>query len=88
MPVEQWYYRLDGKPHGPFTVAQFEKLIRGRAVEPDTEVSNDGLRWRTLRAVYAGEPADPPDDPADWMTAQTHFPDENSQAGEKPDPPA
>jgi GYF domain 2 len=74
MPSDQWYYRLDGKPHGPFTNAQFEKLIRGHTVGPDTEVSTDGQTWQSLRQAMAGEPSDAADDPSDWMNATTLLP--------------
>jgi hypothetical protein len=57
MSPEEWYYRLDGRPHGPFTPVQFEKLIRSSTVTLDTEVSTDGQAWRTLREVLA-EPGD------------------------------
>ncbi len=93
MPADQWFYRLDGKPHGPFTSAQFEKLIRGRTVMPDTEVSNDGLTWQTLRQAMAGGPANAPVDPADWMNAPTLLlggeksPSEGTDE-KKPNPPA
>ena len=58
MPVEQWYYRLDGRPHGPFTTVQFEKLIRGKTITLNTDVSRDGRTWQTLRDVLAGVPAE------------------------------
>jgi hypothetical protein len=29
MTGDQWYYRLGGRPHGPFTPTQFQKLVRG-----------------------------------------------------------
>jgi len=47
---------VHGKPHGPFNIAQFEKLIRGNAVSLDTEVSADGKAWLTLREALAGLP--------------------------------
>jgi hypothetical protein len=72
MPPEQWFYRLEGKPHGPFNVAQFQKLIRGHTVTPETEVSTDGQTWQTLRAALAAPPADP----QDWMKAPTLLPGE------------
>jgi GYF domain 2 len=92
MPTEQWYYRLDGKPHGPFTAAQFEKLIRGHTVVPETEVSTDGQTWQTLRQAMAGVPADAPVDPAEWMNAPTLVPGEvrlppGWKDERKPDPP-
>jgi len=73
MSGDQWFYRFGGRPHGPFTPTQFEKLIRGRAVTPDTEVSDDGHTWATLREVLTvglarPVPAEPP---AEWMEAPT-----------------
>jgi hypothetical protein len=77
MADEQWYYRLDGQAHGPFSSIQFEKLIRGKAVTARTEVSRDGTTWKPLWEVLAAVPDDPP--PArepDWMTAPTLLPGE------------
>ena len=74
MPADQWFYRLDGKPHGPFTAAQFEKLIRGKTVDADTEVSNDGKAWLTLRQALAMEPDQTQCDSAEWMNAPTLLP--------------
>ena len=74
MLASQWYYRLDGKPHGPFTAAQFEKLIRGKAVDAETEVSNDGKTWLTLRQTLAQEPDQTQCDSAEWMNAPTLLP--------------
>ena len=80
MPTEQWYYRLDGRAHGPFTSIQFEKLIRGKTVTPQTEVSLDGKNWRTLNSVLASisgvEPADP--SPSELMNQATLLPGEVS----------
>jgi hypothetical protein len=80
MSADQWFYRLDGRPHGPFTPAQFEKLIRGHAVSLDTEVSLDGHLWKPLRDVLATMLASAPPDPEpaepipDWMNAPTLVP--------------
>jgi hypothetical protein len=74
MPTNEWYYRLDGKPHGPFTSAQFEKLIRGRTVGPDTEVSTDGHTWHSLRKALEGVPANEGVDSCEWMNAPTLLP--------------
>jgi hypothetical protein len=76
MPAEQWYYRLDGRSHGPFTPVQFEKLIRGKTVTPTTDVSMDGKTWQTLRDHLAGIPADDPTNspPAELMDATTLIP--------------
>jgi hypothetical protein len=77
MAAELWYYRLDGRPHGPFSTVQFEKLIRGRAVLLSTDVSHDGMTWRSLRDMIESGVADeePPCEPkADEMNAQTLVP--------------
>ena len=74
MSADLWYYRHDGKPHGPFTPAQFEKLIRGRTVTPDTEVSLDGQVWKPLRDIFPPAPEATSDAPPDWMTAPTLLP--------------
>ena len=77
MLADQWFYRLDGRPHGPFTPAQFEKLIRGHTVALDTEVSTDGQTWKTLRAALADVPPDPaPRADVDWMNAPTRLLDD------------
>jgi hypothetical protein len=73
----QWYYRLDGRSHGPFTPVQFEKLIRGKTVTPSTDVSQDGKTWQSLRDLLAGESADPPTAVhSDFMEQQTLLPGE------------
>ncbi len=72
MDAEQWFYKFEGKPHGPFNAVQFEKLVRVRTVSPDTEVSNDGKTWQTLAAALAS-PADDAD-ATDWMNAPTLMP--------------
>ncbi len=92
MATEQWYYRLDGKAHGPFTPFQFDKLIRGHTVTPDTEVSTDGKTWQTLRAALTPVAEDSPPNAADWMNATTLLPsDARLPPVEKPekkaDPP-
>jgi hypothetical protein len=74
MLADQWYYRIDGKSHGPFTVAQFEKLIRGKAVVAETEVSNDGKTWQTLLQTLDSVPSQPQPDSAEWMNAPTLLP--------------
>jgi hypothetical protein len=78
MPAEQWYYRLDGRPHGPFNSVQFEKLIRGKTVTPDTDVSRDGKAWQSLRDLLAGVPADDPSDTStsEWLNTPTLVPGE------------
>jgi len=100
MLPEQWFYRLDGRPHGPFTPAQFEKLIRGRTVTLATEVSTDGLTWKTLHELLASASANPETsadstsadstsaDSTEWMNAPTRLP-ENPAAppGPETDPP-
>lgn len=83
MSDEQWFYRLDGRPHGPFNPVQFEKLIRVKTVTPDTEVSTDGRAWRTLREALADVPTDPPD----WMTAPTLMPGQVRAPLPRPNPP-
>ncbi len=86
MLADQWFYRFDGRPHGPFTLAQFEKLVRGHAVALDTEVSTDGQNWKPLRAVLAEAPPDPePTTNADWMNAPTLLPGDPAMRV-KPDP--
>ena len=87
MTTGPWYYRLDGEVHGPFTLAQFEKLIRGKAVSPETEVSNDGQMWQTLRAAMSST-SDAPADSKDWMNAPTLIPGQLPRLERKPDPPA
>ena len=89
MLAEHWFYRLDGRPHGPFTPMQFEKLIRGHTVTLDTEVSSDGRTWKTLRATMTGEPPDesPPTD-ADWMNAPTLLPNDPRTRRTEPNRPA
>jgi hypothetical protein len=77
MSADQWFYRLDGRPHGPFTPAQFEKLIRGQTVTLGTEVSIDGHTWKSLREALADVSARTTTDPEpaspipDWMNAPT-----------------
>ena len=88
MPAEEWYYRLGGVARGPFSEAQFQKLIRTRTVTSDTEVSHDGQTWQTLRAAMAGVPPGQPVDPDDWMNAPTLTPDQFRELLKKPDPPA
>jgi hypothetical protein len=103
MSGDLWYYRLDGRSHGPFNSVQFAKLIRGGTVLPDTEVSFDGQSWQTLNAALADVPADPPTDPPagspadpsaeplDWMNAPTLMPGELKLPPDwknNPDPPA
>lgn len=77
MAAQLWYYRLDGRPHGPFTTIQFEKLIRGQAVLLTTDVSHDGISWRTLYDVLMSgvTPSDPADDASpDDLNAKTLVP--------------
>jgi hypothetical protein len=76
IPAEQWYYRLDGRPHGPFTTVQFEKLIRGKTITLNTDVSRDGRIWQSLRDVLAGVPADDPSssESSEWMNTSTLVP--------------
>ena len=87
MPAEEWYYRLDGVARGPFSEAQFQKLVRTRTVTPDTEVSHDGQTWQTLRAAMAGTPPDQPIND-DWMNAPTLTPAEFRELLKKRDTPA
>jgi hypothetical protein len=84
MASNQWYYRLDGRPHGPFTVVQFEKLIRGNTILLGTEVSSDGKTWRALRDVLACIPLEEPLSPSssDWSNSQTLIPSESSLPSE------
>lgn len=87
MLADQWYYRLDGRPHGPFAAAELEKLIRGRAITLETEVSSDGRRWRPLGDVLAEitpDPAATGDD--DWMNAPTLMPDGSQRRKTDSDP--
>jgi hypothetical protein len=76
MPAEQWYYRLDGRPHGPFTTVQFDKLIRGKTVTHNTDVSRDGKTWQSLRDLLAGVPADDPpsSSTSEWLNTPTLVP--------------
>lgn len=75
MNAEQWYYRMDGRPHGPFTLVQFEKLIRGKTIALNTIVSRDGKIWQSLRDLLAGVPAeDPSDSSTEWTNTSTLVP--------------
>jgi hypothetical protein len=98
MTGDLWYYRLDGRSHGPFNSVQFAKLIRGGTVRGDTEVSFDGQSWQTLQDALADVPADPPDgaspapaaDSTDWMNAPTLMPGDVKLPPDwkdKPEPP-
>ena len=93
MTGDLWYYRLDGRSHGPFNSVQFAKLVRGGTVRADTEVSFDGQTWQTLRAALADvpDPPQPAEDPTDWMNAPTLMPGELKLPPDwknNPDPPA
>lgn len=91
MLADHWYYRLDGRPRGPFTLAQFEKLVRGQAVALDTEVSTDGRTWKPLHEALADAPFDPapPTNNTDWMNAPTLLPgDPALRLKPDPKPPA
>ena len=89
MTGDQWYYRLRGRPYGPFTPAQFRKLASGGTITRETEVSADGRTWRPWRDVESGVLPDPTA-ASDSVLAPTRFAGGTAPPGEQagPRPPA
>jgi hypothetical protein len=60
--ANQWWYRdfPETAPSGPLTPEQMSALGRKGLIEPETEVSPDGMRWVRASQVKGLIPPNPP----------------------------